>query len=285
MTPRALLRKTAERFRKAEIPDPETDGALLLSFLTGRAPLSLRLDTDTELSPDILEAFEAMAVRRLSREPLQYITGETVFCGRMFRVDHRVLIPRPETEQLCAWALEALPSSGPCEILDLCCGSGCIGLTLAAERSSFRVTLTDLSADALEVTALNATRLGLQVSLRQCDLTEGLSGCSFDCVVSNPPYIPSAACGLLQPEVLREPVSALDGGTDGLDFYRRIVTEVPKILRPGGLLLMELGYGEADQVAGLLVSAGFSRTEIRKDFGGIPRMILAENAAGRYYVR
>ena len=285
MTPRALLRETAERFRNAGIPDPETDGALLLSFLTGQPPLSLRLDTDTELSPDIMDAFRAMADRRCAREPLQYIIGETPFFGRTFFTDCRVLIPRPETEQLCAWALEVLSSSGSCDVLDLCCGSGCIGLTLAAENPSFRVTLADISSGALEVAALNAARLGLCVSFRQGDLTEGLSGLSFDCIVSNPPYIPSAECRLLQPEVLREPASALDGGADGMDFYRRIVAEVPAVLRPGGLLLMELGYGEAEKVSALLVSAGFSVTEIRKDFSGIPRMILSEYSAGRYYVR
>ena len=136
MNPRSLLLDTAARFRAAGIPDPETDSALLLSFLTGQAPLSLRLDSDTELSAEILESFSEMAERRLAREPLQYITGEAPFFGRVFQVDSRVLIPRPETEELCAWALETLPVSDSCRVLDLCCGSGCIGLTLAAERPS-----------------------------------------------------------------------------------------------------------------------------------------------------
>ena len=285
MTPRSLLRMTAERFRKAGIPDPETDSALLLAFLTGRAPLSLRLDTDTELPPDLLDAFASMADRRLDREPLQYITGETHFFGRTFFTDRRVLIPRPETEQLCAWALETLPLSGSCAVLDLCCGSGCIGLTLAAERTSFRITLADLSFSALEVAEINAARLGLRASFHQGNLTDGLPGASFDCVISNPPYIPSADCSSLQPEVLREPLSALDGGEDGLVFYRRIAAEVPRILRPGGLLMLELGYGEAAEVSALLGSSGFSELEIRKDFSGISRMIRAVYSKGRDYVR
>ena len=284
MTPRSLLLETAARFRAAGIPDPETDSALLLSFLTGQAPLSLRLDSDTDLSPDVLDSYSALVERRLSREPLQYITGEAPFFGRVFQVDSRVLIPRPETEALCAWALEALPASGPCRVLDLCCGSGCIGLTLAAERPSLQVTLSDCSPDALDVSAANAARIGLQVSLHRGDLTEGLPQAFFDCIVSNPPYIPSAECGILQPEVLREPSLALDGGVDGLDFYRRIAAESAAVLKPEGILLLELGYGEADAVSGLLASAGFTGITVRKDFGGIDRMMLAVCPARRNYV-
>ena len=258
--------------------------ALLLSFLTGQAPLSLRLDSDTELSAEILESFSEMAERRLAREPLQYITGEAPFFGRVFQVDSRVLIPRPETEELCAWALETLPVSDSCRVLDLCCGSGCIGLTLAAERPSLQVTLSDCSRDALDVAAANAARYSLQVSLRCGDLAEGLPPASFDCVVSNPPYIPSAECGVLQPEVLREPSLALDGGADGMDFYRRISDECLRILRPDGILLLELGYGESDAVSSLLAAAGFTGITVRKDFSGIARMMLAVSPARRNYV-
>ena len=284
MNPRSLLLDTAARFRAAGIPDPETDSALLLSFLTGQAPLSLRLDSDTELSAEILESFSEMAERRLAREPLQYITGEAPFFGRVFQVDSRVLIPRPETEELCAWALETLPVSDSCRVLDLCCGSGCIGLTLAAERPSLQVTLSDCSRDALDVAAANAARYSLQVSLRCGDLAEGLPPASFDCVVSNPPYIPSAECRVLQPEVLREPALALDGGADGMDFYRRISDECLRILRPDGILLLELGYGESDAVSSLLAAAGFTGITVRKDFSGIARMMLAVSPARRNYV-
>ena len=284
MNPRSLLLDTAARFRAAGIPDPETDSALLLSFLTGQAPLSLRLDSDTELAAEILESFSEMAERRLAREPLQYITGEAPFFGRVFQVDSRVLIPRPETEELCAWALETLPVSDSCRVLDLCCGSGCIGLTLAAERPSLQVTLSDCSRDALDVAAANAARYSLQVSLRCGDLAEGLPPASFDCVVSNPPYIPSAECGVLQPEVLREPSLALDGGADGMDFYRRISDECLRILRPDGILLLELGYGESDAVSSLLAAAGFTGITVRKDFSGIARMMLAVSPARRNYV-
>ena len=275
MTPALLLRETTKLFRSAGIPDPETDSALLLSFLTGKAPLSLRLDFETELSPDLLQSFDALTQRRLSREPLQYITGEAPFLGRIFLVDPRVLIPRSETEELCRFVLEYYPGNSGTEVLDLCCGSGCIGLSLAAERPDFHVTLSDISGDALAVSALNAERLSVPVSLHCGDLAEGLPAASFDCVISNPPYIPSAECPTLQPEVLREPVLALDGGMDGLDFYRRIASKSLSLLRPGSHLFLEIGYGEAEEVSAVLSAAGFVRIDCRNDFSGIPRMIHA----------
>ncbi len=284
MTPRVLLRDTAQRFRNAGIPDPETDSALLLSFLTGNAPLSLRLDAETELPAEILNTFSEMVNRRLTREPLQYILHEAPFYGRLFYVDSRVLIPRPETEQLCTWALEFLPPAVSFHVLDLCCGSGCIGLTLASERHDLQITLADLSSEALEVAALNASRLKVSVALHQGDLTEGIPADSFDLIVSNPPYIPTLECSALQPEVLREPVVALDGGTDGMAFFRRIASEASRILKPKGHLLMELGAGESNDVLSLLSSAGFEEITVRKDFSGIPRMIHAVCPTGRFYV-
>ena len=280
MTPCSLLRQTAKRFRDAGIPDPETDSALLLSFLTGGSPLSLRLDTDTELTVSQLEEYASLAARRLSREPLQYITGETPFCGRIFTVDRSVLIPRPETEELCRWALEVLPHGA--RVLDLCCGSGCIGLTLASERPDLSVTLSDLSADALHTAEINASRLGVRVSFSQSDLLSVFPDASFGCIVSNPPYIPSGQCGSLQSEVQFEPLLALDGGADGLAVYRRIVPDAARVLKEGGVLMMELGYGEAESVAALLESSGYTEIEIRKDLSGISRMISAVCPAWRH---
>ena len=280
MTPCQLLRSASEQLRQAGIPDPETDSALLLSFLCGRPPLALRLDTDTDLSPAVLDAFAVLAERRLAREPLQYILREAPFCGRMFFVDPRVLIPRPETELLCRWALD-LPLAAGAAVLDLCCGSGCIGLTLSAERPDLSVTLSDLSRDALDVSAVNAGRLGLCPRFCSGDLTAGMADASFDLIVSNPPYIPSADCAALQPEVLREPVLALDGGADGLDLYRRIIADAPRVLKERGLLLLELGYGEAGRVAAMLEQSGFANIEVRKDYSGIERMILASAASRR----
>ena len=173
MTPRDLIRKTASRFRASGIPDPENDAALLLSFLTGRRPLDLRMDADTELPSAVFGEYEDLVIQRLERIPLQYLLGEAPFFRRSFLVDPRVLIPRPETELLCEWALEILRDLPSPRVLDLCCGSGCIGLTLKAECPDAFLTLSDLSPDALDVASANAARLSLDVELVQRDLLEG----------------------------------------------------------------------------------------------------------------
>ena len=274
MTPRELIRRTSESFRSAGIPDPENDAALLLSHLTGRNMLELRLDTETSADSSLISASHILAQKRLERIPLQYILGETSFYGRMFMVDPRVLIPRPETELLCDWALEILKDVPSPRILDLCCGSGCIGLTLKSERPDASVTLSDLSSDALNVAAANAGRLSLDVSFRHSDLLDSLSGLSFDIIVSNPPYIPSDDCVSLQPEVMKEPVLALDGGADGCDLYRRIIRKAGSVLAVRGRLLMEIGIHEADIISLLMERHGFTGIEIRRDLAGIDRMIF-----------
>lgn len=277
MNPRSLLLDTARLFRKNGIPDPETDAALLLSSLTGLAPLSLRLNSDMELDDAMLTKYQALVARRLQRVPVQYILGETYFCGRRFQVDARVLIPRPETELLCEWALDLLRNASSPRILDLCCGSGCIGLTLKAERPDAAVTLSDISSDALAVASINAQALSLDVALCQRDLLDHFTKSSMDLIISNPPYIPSEECSMLQPEVLKEPLLALDGGTDGCDLYRRIIHSARSVLSPGGLLLMETGIHESFRLSSLLLAEGYAYVETRKDYGRIDRMILAVN--------
>ena len=275
MTCRELIRRASESFCAAGIPDPVNDAALLLSHLTGRPPLALRLDEETVLDPSVIDSFKSLAEQRLSRIPLQYLLGEAPFYGRIFRVDSRVLIPRPETELLCEWALELLKDHSSPRILDLCCGSGCIGITLKAELPSASVTLSDISPDALDLAAENASLLGADVALCRSDLLEAFSGTSFDLIISNPPYIPSADCDTLQEEVLREPRLALDGGKDGLSVYRRIVREAFPRLSPGGFLLMELGISEDEAVSALLSDYGYESIQIREDLSGIRRMILS----------
>lgn len=275
MTPRELIRAASQRLRLAGIPDPENDSSLLLSSLCGIAPLTLRLDEETRLDEDMLFRYESLVERRLTREPLQYILREAPFCGHLFYVDSRVLIPRPETELLCGWALEVLSGQKEPRILDLCCGSGCIGLSLKSARPDAAVTLSDLSADALFVAGINAQRLSLDVSYHEGDLLDGISSASFDLIVCNPPYIPAGDCEDLQPEVLYEPRMALDGGPDGLAFYRRLVASAYSVLPSGAALLMELGINESFAVSSLLADSGYCSLKTRCDLAGIERMILA----------
>lgn len=273
MNPRALLKTTASAFRDAGIPDPEVDAALLLSHVTGQPPLSLRLDMTTVLSADVLTRFDVLVSRRLTRQPLQYLLNTQPFLGRDFYVDERVLIPRPETELLAERAIAALRKHPHPVALDLCCGSGALAVSMALEVPGAQIHAADLSPDALAVTAKNAALLGASITLHQGDLFAAVSETAFDVIVSNPPYIPSADCLTLQEEVRREPMMALDGGTDGLDFYRRIASDAPKFLRPGGVLLLEVGFDQAEAVMALL--ADFADVQAHEDYQHIPRMIEA----------
>lgn len=273
MNPRELIRDTGEFFRKAGVPDPEYDAAQLLSRLCGQAPLSLRLDTDTVLDEDTLSLFRTLRDRRAGREPLQYILREAPFCGYVFYVDPRVLIPRPETELLCEWALEIISGKNRPNVLDLCCGSGCLGISIKLHAPFTSVLASDISDDALDVAKLNASRLSANVRFVQSDLFSAVADGLFDLIVSNPPYIPSSACDTLQQEVLREPRIALDGGKDGLSLYRKICREAPLHLVPGGSLLLEIGDAESDEVASMMNDAGFSSIIVRNDYRSVPRMI------------
>ena len=275
MNPRQLIRETAAQFRDAGIPDPEVDSAALLSHVTGRAPLMLRLDMDTALTPAELSAFDELRQQRLRRIPLQYLTREQSFLGHSFHVDERVLIPRPETELLAERVIEALRGLEAPTVLDLCCGSGCIGVSVALAVPGAQVHAADLSPDALAVTRRNAEALGAQVTLHQGDLFAAVEGLRFDLIVSNPPYIPAGECPALQPEVLREPVMALDGGVDGLDFYRRIAREAPLHLPAGGMVFLEVGWDQAETVCALMREAGFQEATAHADLQGILRMVEA----------
>ncbi len=276
MTPRALLREMTALLQAASVPDADVDAALLLSFVTGQNPLNLRLDSWSQLSPAHECACRDLCVQRARRIPLQYLTQRQSFLGRDFYVDERVLIPRPETELLAERAIAILRENKGAAALDLCCGSGCIGISIALACPDVDVHAADLSEDALAVTKRNAQKLGAKLTLHQSDLLDAVPARSlFHLIVSNPPYIPSAECLELQEEVRREPMMALDGGADGLDIYRRIAQEAPRFLTPGGTLLMEVGAGQARDVMALCQTAGMSPVAIHEDYQHIERIVEA----------
>ena len=227
------------------------------------------------LTEEELSAFDGLRQQRLQRVPLQYLTHEQPFLGHSFYVDERVLIPRPETELLAERVIEALRRMDTPAALDLCCGSGCIGVSAALAVPGAQVHMADLSSDALAVTRRNAEALGAHVTLHQGDLFAAVAGLKFDLIVSNPPYIPAGECPELQPEVLREPVMALDGGADGLDFYRRIAREAPLHLTGGGMVFLEVGWDQAEAVCALMREAGFREARAHVDLQGILRMVEA----------
>ncbi len=274
MTPRQLLRQTASALRQAGIPDPEVDASLILSYVTGREPLDLRLDMTTLLSDDMMQHFQQLVAQRLTRRPLQYLLGRQSFLGRDFFVNESVLIPRPETELLAEKSIQALKHlSDHRAALDLCCGSGALAVSMALDVPNAVVTAVDLSTDALAVAKYNAEHLHADVHFLQGDLFAPVHDMQFDVIVSNPPYIPSEECKELQAEVMQEPMLALDGGKDGLDFYRRIAHEAAGHLLPGGVLLLEVGYGMAKTVAAMLTDYS---VQIHEDYQHIPRMIEAK---------
>ena len=220
--------------------------------------------------------FRELIERRKQREPLQYIEGRTVFRGRNYTVRPGVLIPRPETALLSVWAEERLKGlEKEPAVLDLCCGSGCLGISLKLEMPRIRCVLTDLSPEAAALSRENAEALGADCEILRGDLFGPVRDRKFDLIVSNPPYIPTEGCTCLQAEVLREPRMALDGGEDGMDFYRRIAAEAPGHLKPGGCLMLEIGYGEREDVETLLKQGGAVSVRTEKDYSGSPRMTVA----------
>ena len=276
MTPRELLKLLSAEMAAAGVPDADVDAQLLLSHVTGQNPLNLRLDSWSQVSLADEEQFRALCEKRKTRTPLQYLTGVQSFLGRDFHVDERVLIPRPETELLAERAIQLLlEEKYPPKALDLCCGSGCLAVSMALGVPNADVHAADLSEGALTVTRLNAERLGAKVTLHQGDLFDALPETKFNLIVSNPPYIPAADCLELQEEVLWEPMMALDGGTDGYDFYRRIAQNAPRFLHAGGTLLMEVGFDQAERVMALCQEAGLTPVAIHEDYQHIARMVEA----------
>ncbi len=235
--------------------------------VAGRAWL-LAHDTD-ELEPPVLAGYEGFCRRRMTSEPVAYITGHKEFFGLDLQVDSRVLVPRPDTETLVEWALERLEGLAAPRLVDLGTGSGAIALAVKHARRDARVEAVDASADALEVAAANALRLKLDVSFRQACWLAGAPASAYDLIASNPPYVANGDTHLVA--LVHEPLSALVAGNDGLDDIRAIAAQAPAHLKPGGWLLLEHGYDQAEAVRTLLAEAGFSAVASRRDLAGIER--------------
>jgi release factor glutamine methyltransferase len=246
------------------------DAQLLLLHVLGR-PASDRAwllahDTDA-LPPGAQEAFGQLAQRRAAGEPVAYLTGTREFFGLPLAVDARVLVPRPDTETLVEWSLDVLAGRDAPAVVDLGTGSGAIALAIQSMLPDARVEAVDRSGDALAVARANAYRLGLPVHFRHASWLEGAG--RYDLIVSNPPYV--AADDPHLPALRHEPREALAAGADGLADLRRIVADAPAHLAPGGWLLLEHGWDQAEAVRGLLAAAGFVEIASRADLAGILR--------------
>jgi len=281
-TIRKVLTWTSQHFEKRQVDSPRLTAEVLLSHVLKVGRVRLYVDLDRPLSKDELTAYRALIARRISGEPTQYLTGVKEFYNRPFKVDARVLIPRPETELLVEACLRALPRDAPSRALDVCTGSGCIAISLAAERPQASVLATDLSPDACALARENAETLGVgaRVTVSQGDLFASVpEDARFQLVVSNPPYIASWEIPELSVEVRREPHLALDGGQDGLAVIRRVIEGARRYLVPGGLLAMEIGETQGTAVRELLQAAGYENARVEKDLERRERLAFGTQPA------
>lgn len=272
----SILKWAMDDFRAKGLESPRVEAELLLSTALGCSRITLLTDSARPLEASELARFKAMVVRRRRREPIAYILGRREFFGRTFKVDARVLVPRPDTEILVDVALrETRTRDLYVRALDLCTGSGCVVITLAKERPTSSFVAIDLSPGALEVAQENALRLGAyNVSLRLGDLFEPVQGARFDLITANPPYVTTHEITTLDADVREhEPHLALDGGADGLDLVRRIVDAAPEHLEADGVLAMEIGADQGPATAELFTRRGFANVRIDKDYAKRDRVV------------
>lgn len=278
-----LLRETRTRLRQTEGELAAQTARELLAMASGKSAAALLTDLELYASEPVEKKLLDLTERYLAGCPLAYLLGQWDFYGLTFTVTPDVLIPRDDTLAVTELAIEWLRAKqGPLRVLDLCTGSGCIGLAIAHELPNARVTLGDVSPAALHVAKKNISDLGLftRVTAFELDALQPAPAFlgQFDVLVSNPPYITKAEMTELQPSVRDfEPHLALDGGEDGLDFYRAIVRNYGSLLKPDGALCFEFGMGQEAPVCAILREGGFSETELRKDYRGVIRAVIAGN--------
>lgn len=315
---RQLLKDGAAELRKAGVPDPDTDAWLLLEAASGMDRAHYYMEAERPVHPSVLEKFlpryEAWLTLRAKRIPLQRILGTVTFMGLPFAVRDQVLIPRQDTETLVELVLDRERDRAE-RILDLCTGSGCIGVSLAVLGGYADVTLGDISREAVKAAAANAMALwpaadgerchrktgeagvvrrrtvlssdplrieltaseGGKMTVAESDLFAALEPEGWDVITANPPYIATGELERLEPEVRDyEPRLALDGEADGLRFYRRLALEAPAYLRRGGHIYLEIGYDQGAAVRDLLCRSGFSRVVIHQDLAGLDRVVTGE---------
>lgn len=273
MTIQTALVQGTRLFEEGVISVPRLTAEVLLSHALHRERAYLYAHPEEELAEVAWIHYGRYLHERLQGKPTQYITGRQEFYGREFRVTPDVLIPRPETEHLVEAALVRVRPGD--RVLDIGTGSGAIAVTLALETKA-RVHATDISGAALAVAARNAEKLSANVNFTKCDLASSFAVRSLDAVVSNPPYVPRADQSALQREVRDyEPEIALFAGPTGLEIYERLILEAARVLKPGGWLLLELGYNSLDAVRNMM-GASWNRVSVQHDLNGFPRVLTAQ---------
>lgn len=267
--------KTKKELEAAGIEDYVFEAKQIIKHITGFSNSEILMNYTNRLTEFQSNNLTAIIKQRAIRYPLQYIFGEWAFYGREFFVGPGVLVPRADTETLVEVCLKYLKNSESPAVLDLCAGSGCIGITLALEKADAAVTLVEKFPEAARYAERNIKRHGTDNATLICgDVLNGAANDKeYELIVSNPPYVPKNEMETVSPEVHYEPETALFGGEDGLDFYRAVITEYKKALKAGGMLAFEVGAGEAAAVEALLRNAGLKEINTEKDLGGICRAV------------
>ena len=277
MTYFEAYRQVRDRLLAAEVPEPDIDARYLVEFVGDFTEAGYLLERDSEMPEETFRRLEDLTDRRCKREPLQYILGSQEFMGLPFICNKDCLIPRQDTEILVERAMNAvmlLRNRGEqISYIDLCTGSGCIAVSLTKLCGLDHAEATDISEAALRVAARNAAGNGVLLKLYESDLFEKVNG-RFNIITANPPYIDTGLIKTLIPEIWEyEPMTALDGGEDGLIFYRRISSEAPKFLTRGGYMLFEIGDTQGEAVSDIMKDAGFENISVHKDLAGMDRVV------------
>lgn len=275
-----LVKMGETQLIKAGCPEPKLDAELLYCYMKNIDRTAFIMEWSDMVEDRICEQFFDLIAVRATRRPLQHIVGTQDFMGMRFGVREDVLIPRHDTETVVEKAEELIRISKVKTVLDLCCGSGAIGISLAKRNPGLKVTATDSSAAAKALSQSNAKRNSVKIEVLIGDLFTPLGHKKYDMIVSNPPYIPREVIGTLDDEVRRfEPQEALDGGPSGLDFYHKIITHAPGHLKKAGWLVMEIGHNQAKAVVKLLEETGaFDEIEVFKDLAQNDRTVVAQLA-------
>jgi release factor glutamine methyltransferase len=271
-----ILQSTTAYFTKHKIENPRLNAEHLLAHALGRTRMDLYLEFERPLNEAELVPLRELVKRRAEGEPLQHLLGTVEFCGHIFAIDKRAMVPRPETEELVELLITKCESrNANFKMVDVGTGSGVIGLSLAAKFPEAEVYAVDISEDALALARENAARLGLErVHFQKSDLLESLPE-RFDLIAANLPYISMQDRHQLAREVLHDPEVALFGGPSGDELVRKLIEEATSHLEPGGLLALEIGLGQAEGLSDFLRLKNYHDIELKKDYSGITRFLLA----------
>jgi release factor glutamine methyltransferase len=276
-----VIQKSADFLAKKGVESPRLQVELLLAHLLKMPRMKLYLNFERALSPAELDSLREFVKRRGQREPLQHIVGSASFCGLEIAVNRHVLVPRPETELLAeaGWQFLSSLNSQPPTALDFGAGSGCIAIALAVKCPTVQVVALEVSADALAIARQNAASNGVAERIQFVGgdgFAALVDAARFDLIISNPPYIPTAEIASLQPEVRdHDPHGALDGGSDGLDFYRRLASQADGFLKPGGKVMVELGEGQAGAARQMFEAQKWIVEAVKEDYSQRPRILIA----------